>query len=254
MLVTLLGTGTSHGVPVLGCVCPTCCSGDFRDIRYRSSALVEVDGVRILIDTATEFRLQALKNHLTRIDGVLLTHPHSDHICGFDDLRRFNELQQTTIPVFGSPATLNHIRSMFAYIFNDQTAAGGGKPLVTLHPIVAPFEIKGIPITPIPAEHGYMTVYGYRIGNVAYLTDCKRIPEQSLQQLLGLEVLILGVLRFRLHATHFNLEEGLDVIRRLNPKRTVLTHLSHDFKHNDSVNFLPLGVELGFDGLQIEVR
>lgn len=254
MLVTLLGTGTSHGVPVLGCACPTCCSGDPRDIRYRSSVLMEVDGVRILIDTATEFRLQALQSRLVSVDGVLLTHPHSDHICGFDDLRRFNELQKTTIPVFGSAATLNHIRTMFAYIFSDQAMPGGGKPLVTLHPVAAPFEVMGIPVSPIPVEHGCMEVYGYRIGNLAYLTDCKRIPAASLEQLRGVEVLILGVLRFRPHTTHFNLEEGLRVIRILNPKRAVLTHLSHDFKHSDSVNWLPAGVELGFDGLQIEVR
>lgn len=254
MQVTLLGTGTSHGVPVLGCQCPTCTSTDFRDVRFRCAALVEVNGLRILIDTPPEFRLQSLKAGIPRIDAVLITHPHSDHVCGFDDLRRFNELQQAAIPVYSSADTCSYLKKMYPYIFNHQVEPGGGKPSVELHPVTAPFSVRDTRIIPLPVSHGRLTVLGYRIDNFAYVTDCKVIPDSTLELLTHLDLLVLGVLRFREHETHLNLEEALAIIHRLQPKRTLFTHISHDFKHSDSVNWLPPGVELGFDGLQIKVR
>jgi phosphoribosyl 1,2-cyclic phosphate phosphodiesterase len=254
MRVILLGTGTSHGVPVLGCHCKTCSSSDERDIRTRSSALVKTNGLNILIDTATEFRLQSIKNHIDRVDLVLLTHCHADHICGFDDLRRFNELQREVIGVYGEKASLDCVKRMFAYIFNDAVQLGGGKPQVELNPVCEPFAFAEIKITPIPVWHGRLNVYGYRIGNFAYVTDCSHIPETSMDLLKGLDLLILGVLRFREHPTHLNLNQGLEIIKRLKPQQTLLTHICHDFKHAESKQWLPDGVALGYDGQRIEVR
>lgn len=254
MLVTLMGTGTSHGVPVLGCSCPTCTSKDSRDVRTRSSVYLNFGGRGILIDTATELRLQALQNRVGRVDAVLMTHHHSDHLCGFDDLRRFNELQGGAIPVYGNGETIRRIRSMFDYIFDDSVQLGGGKPAVELYEAQQPFPLFGETVIPIPVYHGVLPVNGYRIGSFAYVTDCSAIPETSLALLGDLELLILGVLRFRPHPTHFNLETGLKVIAGLKPKRCILTHICHDFKHSESVSWLPEGVELGFDGQRVEVR
>jgi phosphoribosyl 1,2-cyclic phosphate phosphodiesterase len=254
MLVTLMGTGTSHGVPVLGCSCLTCRSTDPRDVRSRSSVYLKVGETGILIDTATEFRLQALRNQINRVDLVLLTHHHADHICGFDDLRRFNELQGGAIPVYGNAGTVAQVKTMFQYIFDVNGQSGGGKPAVVLHPLTGePFSVQGIKIIPIPVLHGKIPVNGYRIGNFAYVTDCSEIPDSSMALLTGLKCLILGVLRFRPHPTHLNLETALQIINKLKPQRCLFTHICHDFKHSESVRWLPEGVALGFDGQQIEV-
>lgn len=254
MLLTLLGTGTSHGVPVLGCSCPTCSSTDPRDTRSRSSAYLQIAERGLLIDTAPELRLQALHNRIARVDAVLMTHFHADHLCGFDDLRRFNELQGGAIPVYGNQLTIDKIRTMFDYIFDKHVQVGGGLPAVELHTVTEAFNCSGIRVTPIPVLHGRLPVYGYRIGNFAYITDCSAIPDTSMALLQGLDVLVLGVLRFRPHPTHFNLKEGLQVVAALRPKRCIFTHICCDFKHSESVNWLPEGVELGYDGQQIEVR
>lgn len=254
MLVTLLGTGTSHGVPVLGCACPTCQSVDPRDTRFRSSAYLKVGDLGILIDTAPEFRMQALNNQINRIDLVLLTHHHADHICGFDDLRRFNELQGGAIPVYGNSETIRQVKTMFQYIFDVNGQIGGGKPAVNLHTAAGePFNFQNIPVIPIPVRHGNLPVNGYRIGNFAYVTDCSTIPDSSMALLMGLECLVLGVLRFRPHPTHLNLESALQIIKRLRPRRCLFTHICCDFKHSESVRWLPEGVELGYDGQQVEV-
>jgi phosphoribosyl 1,2-cyclic phosphate phosphodiesterase len=254
MQITLLGTGTSHGVPVLGCTCPTCQSVDPRDTRFRSSAYLKVGKTGVLIDTATEFRLQALQHRIDRVDLVLLTHHHADHICGFDDLRRFNELQGGTIPVYGNPETIDQVATMFHYIFDLNGQIGGGKPAVTLHPLTGSSLVtQNIQITPIPLWHGTVPVNGYRIGNFAYLTDCNVIPESSMALLEGLDCLVLGVLRFRPHPTHLHLEAALQILARLKPRRCLFTHICHDFKHSDSAGWLPEGVALGYDGQIIEV-
>ncbi len=253
MQVIMLGTGTSHGVPVLGCECPTCRSRDPKDQRLRSSVLVKKDNNNLLIDTATEFRIQALRNGVNRVDALLLTHTHADHVCGFDDLRRFNELQGKVIPVYGKAAQLAELSRMFAYVFDDSAQVGGGKPRVTLKPVAEAFSIDGIEVVPIPIFHGRLSIYGYRIGRFAYVTDCSQIPQSSMELLNDLDLLILGVLRFRKHPTHLNLSEGLQIVEALKPKRTIFTHICHDFKHSDSRQWLPDGVELGFDGEQIEV-
>ena len=253
MLITLLGTGTSHGVPVLGCDCETCTSGDPMDNRTRSSAYITTGTARILIDTATELRIQSLRNKVIRVDLVLITHCHADHISGFDDLRRFNELQGEEIPVYGNNEALTGIRQMFPYVFDDQAQLGGGKPQIRLAEVNTRFTANGADIVPIPVWHGRIPVNGYRIGNFAYVTDVSEIPDFSLELLRGLDVLVLGVLRYKPHPTHLNLETGLEIIRLLKPRRSLLTHICHDFKHSEVNRHLPDGVELAYDGEQIEI-
>lgn len=253
MLITLLGTGTSHGVPVLGCKCETCTSDDPQDIRTRSSIYIATHTARILIDTATELRIQSLRNKVTRVDMVLITHCHADHVSGFDDLRRFNELQGGEIPVYGNGPALKGIREMFPYIFDDQAQIGGGKPQIRLNEVDGRFLANGTEITPIPVWHGRIPVLGYRIENFAYVTDVSLIPDNSLEMLRGLDTLILGVLRYKPHPTHLNLEAGLEIIRLLKPRRTLLTHICHDFKASEVRRKLPDGVELAYDGEQIQL-
>jgi len=250
----LLGTGTSHGVPVLGCTCPTCISDDPHDHRLRSSAYLVYQEQHFLIDTATELRLQALRERIFKVDAVLITHQHADHISGFDDLRCFNQLQERTIPVYGNQATITGLKSNYAYIFDHKVQLGGGKPQVELFTVESEFLVNGILIQPIPVWHGELLVYGYRIGKIAYLTDCSRIPEDSLAKLIGLELLVLGVLRYHPHSTHLHLEAALDLIKRLKPDCTVLTHVCHDFKHAILMQELPSKVMLGYDGQRFEVR
>jgi phosphoribosyl 1,2-cyclic phosphate phosphodiesterase len=253
MMITLLGTGTSHGVPVQGCNCSTCTSTDPHDFRTRSSVYLQTGNRHILIDTATEMRLQTIKNNVSRVDFVLMTHNHADHICGFDDLRRFNELQAEEIPVYGNQPTVKGIAAMFPYIFDDTAQVGGGKPKIGLYEITAPLVITGIEIVPIPLFHGKMSILGYRVEDFAYVTDCSCIPPTSFELLKNLKLLILGVLRFRPHPTHLNLEQGLTIIEALKPKRCLLTHLAHDFKHQEVNRILPDDVELGYDGQRIEI-
>ncbi len=253
MKVTLLGTGTSHGVPVLGCNCKTCLSDDPKDFRTRSSVFIKQENSHILIDTATEFRIQSLRNRVNRIDAVLITHCHADHVAGFDDLRRYNELQGREIPVYGHFSALDGIKNMFPYIFDDQAQIGGGKPLVKLSAIHSKLTAAGVEIIPIPVFHGMIPVLGYRIGDFAYITDVNKIPEPSLELLQGLKVLILGVLRYKPHPTHFHLEAGLEMIRLLRPERSYITHICHDFKHHEMNQSLPDGVELAYDGQQIDL-
>ena len=182
------------------------------------------------------------------------THNHADHICGFDDLRRFNELQAAVIPVYGNRATLTGISAMFPYIFDDKVQIGGGKPQIKLQEISLPFRAAGIEIVPIPVFHGQIPILGYRIGDFAYVTDCSCIPPDSLELLKNLKLLILGVLRFKPHPTHFNLEQGLEIIQLLKPRLCLLTHLAHDFKHQEVNQILPQGVRLGYDGQRIAIN
>ncbi|MFO7310904.1 MAG: MBL fold metallo-hydrolase [Bacillota bacterium] len=252
MELLFLGTGTSMGVPVIGCDCPVCTSPDPRNRRNRSSVLIRHKDAHVLIDTAPELRQQALRFGLRRIDAVFLTHTHADHIFGFDDLRRFNHLQGKPIPVYGSPDTLGELQRIFAYCFRPQQP-GGSKPEVELRPVEGPFRLGSLMCTPIPVWHGQMPVTGWRIGRVAYVTDASRIPDESLALLEDLDVLVLGALRFRPHPTHMSIGEALSVIADLKPRQAFLTHLSHDVDHARTDQDLPPAVHLAYDGLSVHV-
>lgn len=252
MELTFLGTGTSHGIPVIGCQCSVCTSSNPKNKRTRSSVILEVQGLNILIDTATEFRLQALAAQIERVDAVLYTHCHADHVFGFDDLRVFDYHQQQAVPVYGNEPTITELRSVFAYAFR-KTQEGGGKPQVETNIVAGQFQIQGVEITPIPVFHGELPIFGYRIGRAAYVTDCSCIPPQSLTLLKDLDLLILGVIRREPHPTHMHLDQALELVETLRPKRTYFTHISHLLDHDETNHTLPQGVELAYDGLRITV-
>ncbi len=251
--LTFLGTGTSNGIPVIGCHCHACTSADPRDRRTRCSAVLHLGERNILIDTAPELRLQAVACGLTRVDAVLFTHAHADHVGGFDDLRQFNYLAQAPLPVYADPTTARELRTRFAYAFSNPLPFYGGKPDVHLHEFDGPFELFGYPIIPVPVLHGSWTVYGFRCGPLAYITDAKTIPPTSLALLQGVEVLVLNALRDRPHPTHLSLAEALAIIEEIGPRRSYLTHVSHEVVHAKWSDLLPDGVALAYDGLQVRV-
>lgn len=259
MRITFLGTGTSHGVPSIGCRCETCVSTDPRDRRWRPSLLVQgasgADGAgrSILIDTATDLREQALRFRVERVDAILFTHSHADHVMGLDDVRRYNMIQRAAIPIYGDCHTLAQIRRMFAYIFDDTTFKGGDVPELVPHVIDGPFTVGGLNVVPVPVLHGELPVLGFRFGSFAYLTDCSRIPEGSWPLIAGVQVLVVDALRRRPHRTHFSVDEALEVVGRVRPQRAYFTHICHDLPHEATNRSLPRGVELAFDGLVLEL-
>lgn len=252
MRVTLLGTGTSTGVPVIGCGCSVCTSPDPRNRRLRPAALVELPGGMALFDTPTDLRQQALAFGIERVDAVLYTHAHADHILGLDELRVFNFRQGAAIPRYGPAAALAAIRRTFTYAF-EPGQEGGGKPQVELLPIAGPLSLLGVDVVPVPVRHGSLEVFGYRIGGFAYVTDVNFIPESSFALLAGVEVLVLGALRYRPHSTHFTFEEAFAAASRIGARRTLLTHIAHDVDHAAPAVPLPPGVEIGHDGLVFDV-
>jgi phosphoribosyl 1,2-cyclic phosphate phosphodiesterase len=249
--VTMLGSGTSTGVPVIGCTCAVCRSDNPRNKRWRVGLKLELGSRIVLVDTPTDLRAQGLRFGLPRVDAVLFTHAHADHVFGLDDVRIFNFRQRTAIPCYGSEATLARIRQMFAYVF-EAGQEGGGKPQLELIPVEAPFDLLGRTVVPVPVWHGALAVYGYRIGSFAYVTDTNLIPEESFRLLAGVEVLILDALRYRPHPTHFSFEEALAAAARVGARRTIFTHLTHEVDHDSLAVPLPPGVELGYDGLAFD--
>ncbi len=253
MKLTFLGTGTSNGIPVIGCPCSVCTSDDLRDRRTRTSAIVEVEGTTILIDASPELRLQAVAVGLARVDAVLFTHPHADHVGGFDDLRRFNQINQARLPVFTDVLTAGNIRERFAYAFENPFPFFGGKPDLDLHIFEGPFEVLGIPVAPFQVGHGRWIVNGFRFGDLVYLTDAKVIPEASMDAMRGARVLIINALRQRPHPVHLSLDESLAVIDEIGPDRAYIVHISHEMGPHAAVNGgLPEGVQLAHDGLVVE--
>jgi phosphoribosyl 1,2-cyclic phosphate phosphodiesterase len=247
-----LGTGTSHGVPMIGCECAVCTSDDPRDTRTRPSVYLTLPGgVGVLIDTAPDFRTQALRHRVPRVDAVLYTHSHADHVLGLDDLRRYNHLQRTRIPCYGDAQTIHEVRRTFSYIFDRATPAGGGLPEIDLFPVHGAFSLGGVEIVPVPLWHGRRLLYGYRIGGLAYLTDCSAIPEESWALLEGVQVVVVDALRHRPHPTHFTVAEALEVVTRLAPSSAWFTHICHDLPHVATGASLPEGVELAYDGLSV---
>lgn len=243
----ILGSGTSTGVPMIGCHCPVCRSDDPHNQRSRCSALIRYGMSKILIDTATDLRFQALREGLQEIDAVLYTHTHADHVHGIDDLRAFNRRNQPSIPLYGSPECVGTLRRNFSYIFLDSDDQGF-RPRLHLETITGPFSIGSVPIIPLPLEHGADPGLGYRIGDLAYLTDCNRVPTTTVTALAGIETLVIDALRFSPHPTHFNIPEAIAFAHGLGIKRTILTHLSHDVDARQHGDALPPGIELAYDG------
>lgn len=253
MRVTMLGSGTSSGVPTVGCTCATCRSENPRDKRLRPSILVEKGDVNIVIDTSSDFRQQALRWEIDRLDAVIYTHHHFDHIAGFDDLRAFNFLTRRPVPIYLMQETLTHLQRIFEYAFEPEKRSQSSAPIVQPHLIgEEPFAVAGIECMPIPLLHGTMPVNGYRFGMFAYCTDCNLIPETGYERLKGVRHLVLDALRHRSHPTHFTLEQAIEVAEKIGAESTWFTHIAHDMLHDEVEKNLPSGMHLGYDGLQFE--
>jgi phosphoribosyl 1,2-cyclic phosphate phosphodiesterase len=252
--ITFLGTGTSHGVPMIGCECGTCRSDDPRDRRLRPSILVRAsDGMSVLVDAGPDLRMQALTYGVNRVDAIVFTHGHADHILGLDDVRRFNSVMRRPMPVYADATTVAEIRSTFHYVFNPDTPKGGGLPQLEMFTVLGAFCLGGLEIVPVPLLHGERPILGLRIGGFAYLTDCSEIPESSWPLLSGLDVVVLDALRERPHPTHFSLAEALEASRRIGATQTYFTHMCHDLAHAATCARLPDRVTLAHDGLRVTV-
>ena len=250
-----LGTGTSNGVPIIGCECAVCSSADPRDNRTRPSVYITLpDGTRLLVDTSPDLRIQALRHELRRVDAILYTHGHADHVLGLDDVRRFNVMQKSRVPCYGDAQTIDEVRRTFAYIFDPRIPTGIGMPEIDTHVIDGSFTIGGCTVVPVPLWHGRRQVFGYRIGTLAYLTDVSAIPESSWPLLEGVEVLVLDALRHRPHPTHFTVAQALEAIARIGPREAWLTHICHDLSHAATDASLPASVHLAYDGLSVQFQ
>ncbi len=249
----MLGSGTSVGVPTIGCQCGVCTSNDPRDNRLRPSVWVEFEGRSVVIDTTPDFRQQALRFRIDRVDAILFTHSHADHILGLDDVRPFNFRQKGPIPVYGTRETLASIQRSFSYIFHEGPSESSRPRLSVRELDGEPFELFGARVTPIALEHGKGKALGFRLGGLAYLTDHSEIPEDSLRLLEGLEVLFLDALRHKPHPTHSTVEKSLAYVERLKPERTYFTHICHELPHRETEELLPPHVRLAYDGLEVEV-
>ncbi len=253
MIVTFLGTGTSTGVPVVGCSCRVCSSDDPRNKRLRQSVKIEANGRYFLIDTTPDLRLQLLRDPIPRLDFVLFTHSHSDHIMGLDDIRPFNFRQRESIHAFASPPTAKAVRRAFGYIWSD-SQIGGGKPQLELHEVEGPFTHTGVDIVPLPVCHGDWTILGYRIGGFAYITDTNGIPDATMRLLRDVDHLALDALRpSPRHPTHFTIDEAVACAQKIGARRTWLIHLTHEVDHQTVEAGLPEGIRLAYDGLRLEL-
>jgi phosphoribosyl 1,2-cyclic phosphate phosphodiesterase len=255
--LTVLGSGTSMGVPTIGCDCAVCCSSDPRDRRTRPSILLsyrdpQANARNVMIDTTPDFREQALREKITRLDAVLYTHTHADHILGIDDLRPLTYHHKPgKMPLYATPRNCEFLRSMFRYIF-EATYKFGGLPQVELHPIEGPVELFGARFEPLTVIHGETPILGFRFGSAAYLTDHSEVPAETLDKLRNLDVLFLDALRYKPHPTHSTVEQSLKIVEAVKPKRALFTHICHDLPHEATDASLPQGVRLAFDGMKLE--
>jgi phosphoribosyl 1,2-cyclic phosphate phosphodiesterase len=249
--LTVLGSGTSMGVPTIGCTCEVCHSSDPHDRRTRPSVLIEYSGKVVLIDTTPDFREQAIREDITRIDAVLYTHSHADHILGIDDLRPLSYHRDGKIPLYARAEAAEYIRNMFRYIF-DADYKFGGLARLELRPIAGSFDLFGAKVEPIAVIHGETEIFGFRLGSAAYLTDFSEIPEASFAQLEGLDILFLDGLRHKPHPTHSTVENSIRIADKVKAKRVFFTHICHDLPHEATNASLPPHVRLSYDGMKLE--
>jgi phosphoribosyl 1,2-cyclic phosphate phosphodiesterase len=251
--IKVLGSGTSVGVPTIGCHCAVCTSADPRDNRLRPSVLVSYEGRNVLIDTTPDFRAQALRARLDHLDAVIFTHAHADHIMGLDDVRPFNFRQKGQIPIYAAPETMTAIKRCFPYIFDGVKRESNVPQLDARLLDGTPFDLFGMEFLPVPILHGSQTIYGFRFGAAAYLTDHSDIPPASMNMLRNLDVLFLDALRYKPHPTHSTVDRAIQTAGELQPRRTYLTHICHDLGHERAESLLPPHVRLAYDGLELEV-
>ena len=250
MRITFLGTGTSRGVPVIGCQCAVCNSENPRNKRLRSSVLLESE-VKVVIDTSADFRQQMLRQGVLRLDAAVFTHAHVDHILGLDDVYPFNIWNRRDFPIFASAETLREIEVTFRHLFAEERYPG--IPVIQRNTIEGPFQIGDLNFEPIQVLHGSLAVLGFRIGSFAYLTDLSHIPAQSMEKLEGIEWLVLGALRSKPHPTHFSLSQAAEAAMKIGASQTYLIHMCHEVEHQQVNADLPKGVELSYDGLVLEI-
>jgi phosphoribosyl 1,2-cyclic phosphate phosphodiesterase len=249
--ITVLGSGTSVGVPTIGCHCDVCTSEDPRDSRLRPSVLVSYEGRNILIDTTPDFRTQALRAKIDHLDAVLFTHAHADHIMGLDDVRPFNFRQRSRIPIYAAADTMENIRRCFQYIF-DPARKESNVPQLDARVIDgAALDLFGVEFLPVPVLHGTQTIYGFRFGRAAYFTDHSEIPAESMERLRGLDVIFLDALRYKPHPTHSTVDRSIQTVEKLAPARAFFTHICHDLRHERAESLLPPHIRLAYDGLEV---
>ncbi len=255
MTVTFLGTGTSSGVPMIGCTCPVCRSLDPRDQRLRTAVHIAVEGRSLVVDAGPDFRQQMLRARVAQLDALLFTHEHKDHTAGLDDVRAYNFRQQQALPVFAEPRVLAQLQREFAYVFAAHKYPG--VPQLTLHPIErddVPFEVLGLPVQPLRALHHKLPVLGFRLGGFAYLTDANHLGPETMDQLRGADTVVLNALRRESHISHFTLAEAVAILEEVKPRRAFLTHISHQLgRHLEVEKELPAWIRLAYDGLTVEV-
>jgi len=254
--ITFLGTGTSTGVPAIGCACAVCRSNDPRNKRRRTSLYVQAAGRHIVIDTPPDFRDQVLTFGVCRLDAVLITHAHADHIFGFDDIRRFNEVQRAVIPVYGSPDTITVMNRFFPYV-HQVAQPGLSYPRVDFQTVTAPFTVGPVKIEPLLVEHANIETCGYRLEadgrTLGYVPDCHQLSESAAQRLRGLDAMILDGLRRKSHPTHFTLDQSIAELQRLGARRSFITHMTHDLDFETTAQVLPTGIEIPYDGLTVDM-
>ncbi len=250
---TVLGSGTSGGVPTISCNCPTCTSSDPRDKRLRSSLLIQSETTNAVIDTSADFRQQMIRAGVMKLDGVAYTHHHFDHIGGFDDIRAFNYTSEKPLPIYLSSQTFKELRRTFIYAFEEPVQIGGGVPLIETNIIDGEndFSIGDISFSPLKMKHGKLDVLGFKIGGLAYCTDTNYLPEETIDKIKGVDALVIDALRYHRHPTHFNVQDALMMIEKIEPRKAYLTHIAHQIKHSECEGKLPEGVELLYDGMEI---
>ena len=255
MRITFLGTGTSSGIPIIGCDCAVCASTDPRNKRRRTSLYVEAGGQHILVDTPPDFREQALAYRLPRVDAVLFTHAHADHILGFDDIRRYNTMQNAVIPAYGSPTTMQDVRRIFDYI-GQEDVPGFYRPRIDFRDIAGPFAIGPVRVEALEVEHGPKPASGFRFAcegrTLAYVPDCHAMPTAVEDAVRGVDVMILDALRHRPHKTHLTVRDSVALLQRIGARRSFIVHMCHDLEHDETRRALPPGLDVSYDGLVLE--